>query len=125
MSLKVSPNGSPAAPVSKSTSQQPTIAYPAKSISKLPSGVQFPLLVLLNLTFSYFLYLLGATFTNYELSTVSKRTPSDGDAWRVAAVLGWRITEIAVGWFGGFDGASASWRRKRLPEKKKPPRLTR
>ena len=100
--IKELQNGGYARPTS--TALATRVAQPMERTSTLPRSVQFPLLVTLNFTFIYFLYLLGAEFTHYELSAVSKQTRSDGDLMRVVAVLAWRIAEMALGWFGGYDG---------------------
>ena len=37
----------------------------------------------------------------YELGSVSR---SRNEPWQVAAYLGWKVAELAVGWYGKYDG---------------------
>ena len=66
----------------------------------LPPRLRFPLLVLFSLTISSFLYSLVSPFTTGDLATVSK---SRDNWWEIAGLLGWKATQLAIGWFGGFD----------------------
>lgn len=39
------------------------------------------------------------------MRSVAEVSPYLGDSpWTVASLLGWKVLEIAVGWFGGFQG---------------------
>ncbi|KAG9241899.1 hypothetical protein BJ878DRAFT_544778 [Calycina marina] len=67
--------------------------------SKIPKPLQFPLVVLLSFTVSSLLGTLVPVAGNESLRRVTK-TP---DAVGLAVLLGWRVTELAVGWFGDYD----------------------
>ncbi|TVY86945.1 hypothetical protein LAWI1_G006314, partial [Lachnellula willkommii] len=69
--------------------------------STLPPFVRFPLVVLLSFTLSSFLYSLSAPYTGLELAAVSRRL----ERWdEVVGLVGWRGIELALGWWGGYDG---------------------
>ena len=74
----------------------------------LPPRLRFPLLVLFSLTISSFLYSLVSPFTTGDLATVSK---SRDNWWEIAGLLGWKATQLAIGWFGGFDSTISSFIR--------------
>ncbi|KAF2432021.1 hypothetical protein EJ08DRAFT_732776 [Tothia fuscella] len=73
----------------------------ASSSTRLPSVLQFPLVVLLSFSASYILLSGASAFTKLGLASVSRRI-EDG-WWRILAFPLWRIVELAVGWFGGYD----------------------
>ena len=84
-------------------SSKPPATIPAASPapnSFLPPRLRFPLLVLSSLTLSSLLYSLVSPFTAGDLATVSK---SRDNWWEIAGFLGWKATQLAIGWFGGFD----------------------
>lgn len=69
--------------------------------SKIPVPLRFPLVATLSLTISALLYSATATYTGGELARVSRRL----ERWQEVGVLaGWRTVELALGWFGGYDG---------------------
>ncbi|SPO00519.1 uncharacterized protein DNG_03267 [Cephalotrichum gorgonifer] len=68
--------------------------------AKLPAPVQFPLVVILSLTVSSLGQSLLGTLTQGELAAVSKPLDTGED---IALVTGWRILELAIGWFGNLD----------------------
>ncbi|KAI9809500.1 MAG: hypothetical protein M1827_006806 [Pycnora praestabilis] len=70
--------------------------------SKLPNAMRFPLLAILSLSFSSLLYTLAADFAVGELAGVSR---SLNEWWEVLGLVGWRIVELGVGWYGGYDAA--------------------
>ena len=78
------------------------LTKPAPSYSsKIPAPLRFPLLVLISLTSSSGLYSLASAFTAGDLSSVSKRL----DDWGVIiGLLGWKAAQLAVGWWGDYDG---------------------
>lgn len=89
-------------------SSKPPATIPAASPasnSKLPAQVRFPLLVVLSLTISSFLYSLVSPFTSGDLATVSK---SRDNWWEIVGLLVWKATQLAVGWYGGFDSMNAA-----------------
>jgi hypothetical protein len=69
--------------------------------SGLPTALQFPLVILLSFSTSYFLCSAASAFTGLELSTVSARVE---DPIVILAFPAWRIFELAVGWYMRFDG---------------------
>jgi hypothetical protein len=69
--------------------------------SKLPPSVRFPLLVVLSLSLSSFLYSLAAPVIESDLASVSRRL----EGWaEVLALFGWKTFELGLGWWGGYDG---------------------
>jgi hypothetical protein len=69
--------------------------------SRLPNWLRFPLLVITSFSFSTVLLGLTSRFMRGELKAISRSLNED---WQVAAGLGWRVVELAVGWFGEYDG---------------------
>ncbi len=69
--------------------------------TKVPRALRFPLLVVLNLSFSALLYSLSSEFIDGDLSSVSRSV--DG-WWQVGGLLGCKTLELAVGWVGDYDG---------------------
>ncbi|KAH6668035.1 hypothetical protein B0J14DRAFT_177000 [Halenospora varia] len=71
--------------------------------SKLPLFLRFPLLVVLNLSISSLLYSLSAVYLGSEndLAEVSRKLDSWSD---VASLVGWKTFELALGWYGDYDG---------------------
>ncbi|EPE36762.1 hypothetical protein GLAREA_08925 [Glarea lozoyensis ATCC 20868] len=69
--------------------------------SKLPTPLRFPLLVVLSLSLSSFLYSLAAPVIEGDLASVSRRLEGWGE---VLGLAGWKAGELGLGWWGGFDG---------------------
>jgi hypothetical protein len=69
--------------------------------SKLPTPLQFPLVILLSFSTSFVLFSAASAFTGLELASVSSRIENP---WEVLIFPAWRIVELAVGWFMRFDG---------------------
>ena len=87
-------------------SSKPPATVPAASPaanSKLPAYARFPILVIFSLTISSFLYSLVSPFTTGDLATVSK---SRDKWWEIAGLLGWKATQLGIGWYGGFDSTN-------------------
>ena len=93
------------------TEHEDQSVIPAAVASKLPKlstsprnglseSSSFPLLVVLSMGLSSALYAFSSPFTSGDLSTVSAHRDQWGE---VAGLLAWRATELAVGWYGGFD----------------------
>ncbi|KZF22224.1 hypothetical protein L228DRAFT_148793 [Xylona heveae TC161] len=72
-----------------------------RPVSKLPTYLRFPLLVLLNLTLSTLLYSLAADHIAGELAGVSRSVNKWGE---VIGLIAWRSIELGCGWFFNFDG---------------------
>ncbi|KAF2102166.1 hypothetical protein NA57DRAFT_73599 [Rhizodiscina lignyota] len=68
--------------------------------SRLPALLRFPLLAFISLSIHTFLYEFVAPLSNYELSKVSRTLT---EPWQPAAFLGFKILELAVGWYLKFD----------------------
>lgn len=69
-------------------------------VSVVPSQLQFPLLVLLGLSFSSLLYTLVSPFTKGDLATISGFRD---EWWQIGGLLAWKAVELGVGWTGGYD----------------------
>ena len=69
--------------------------------SIIPAHLRFPLLVLISLTSSSVLYSLASEFTAGDLSSVSN---SLNEWWKIAGLLVWKAAQLAVGWWGNYDG---------------------
>jgi hypothetical protein len=80
--------------------------------SKLPTAMRFPLLVILSLALTTLGNLFLSGSTGIELASLSR---SLNEPWQAGAALGWRIVELAVGWFFGFDGKSNALRIEKSP----------
>jgi len=74
---------------------------PRVATSRLPSMLQFPLVVLISFSASFILFSAGSQVTNFELSKVSR---SVNDVGGVLAVPARRMVELAVGWYMRYDG---------------------
>ncbi|KAH8793014.1 hypothetical protein F5882DRAFT_399215 [Hyaloscypha sp. PMI_1271] len=68
--------------------------------SKIPPLLRLPLLVLLSLTFSSMLY----SFTSSQTADLASVSRSLDQWWQVGALVGWRIFELGLGWYGNYDG---------------------
>lgn len=70
--------------------------------SKVPDVLRFPLVVILSLVGSSLAYSLSAAYLDGEdMGRVSRRL----EGWdEVGALFGWRTAELALGWFGDYDG---------------------
>ena len=73
---------------------------PSAPKARISEAMRFPLLVGLSMATSSILYAASSSFTSGDLSTVSAHRDQ---WWEVAGLLGWRATELAVGWYGGYD----------------------
>jgi hypothetical protein len=69
--------------------------------SQIPSALRFPLVVILSFSLSSLLFSLVAEMTAGDLAAISKHTES----WvEIAGLLSWKVVQLAVCWYGGFDG---------------------
>ncbi|KAL8885350.1 MAG: hypothetical protein Q9215_006788 [Flavoplaca cf. flavocitrina] len=71
------------------------------SNSKLPGLLRFPILVLSSMIASSAMYSLVSQLGTGDLAGVNKRRD---EWWEIAAVLGWKATELGLGWWGEYDG---------------------
>lgn len=74
------------------------------STSRLPNYLRFPLLVTLSLTASSLSYSLASEYIAGDFASVSRRL---NNPWEVLGLLAWRASELAVGWYCGYDGGSS------------------
>ena len=80
---------------------------------KAPGILYFVPLAALSLTLSAALYSAAANFTTGDLSTVSRSL--DG-WWEIAGLVGFKVAELGIGWWLGYDGKcdrSATIQRQR------------
>ncbi|KAI0528075.1 hypothetical protein F5B22DRAFT_583509 [Xylaria bambusicola] len=73
----------------------------SKPRSKLPTPVQFPLVAILSLAIAELGYSLSWPLTQGVLTTHARLL---GTWAEVGAVTGWKLFELALGWFGDYDG---------------------
>ncbi|TDZ24251.1 hypothetical protein Cob_v003034 [Colletotrichum orbiculare MAFF 240422] len=74
--------------------------HPRRQRSHLPTVLQFPLVTVLSFCISSLCYSLLSEWSRGELAGISKSL----DTWvEVAVLAGWRVFELALGWFGNFD----------------------
>lgn len=74
--------------------------------SRLPRHLRFPLLIIISLSLNVAALSIVADGLGYELGSVSR---SRNEPWQVAAYLGWKVAELAVGWYGEYDDLDITW----------------
>ena len=79
----------------------PAPALRQPSNSKLPGLLRFLILVLSSMIASSAMYSLVSQLGTGDLAGVNKRRD---EWWEIAAVLGWKATELGLGWWGEYDG---------------------
>src|SRR5262249_53089100 len=86
----------------------PAVPLPTRPTSSLPAQVRLPLVILLNFSFSFLLSSVAAVLSGHELGTVSRKDP---DLLQAFTFLLWRVVELGIGWYLGYDGMySLQWR---------------
>lgn len=85
---------------------------PPPPASYVPSQLRFPVLAILSLTVSSALYAATSGFSSGELATVSRHRD---EWWEIAGVLGFKVTELAVGWYGDYDSMRPDERLVPIP----------
>ncbi|KAK8021471.1 hypothetical protein PG990_006609 [Apiospora arundinis] len=83
-----------------SPAKTPTVEMAKRRKSKLPGPLQFPLVVILSLAFSSVGYSLVYPWTKGVLADHARVLDSWGE---VALLTGWRVFELALGWYGNYD----------------------
>ncbi|KAH8595559.1 hypothetical protein B0O99DRAFT_622140 [Bisporella sp. PMI_857] len=68
--------------------------------SKVPASLRFPLVVLLSFTLSG---LLGSFLGPYGTRSLRKVSRTQERWEEIGVVVGWRVFELAVAWFGDYD----------------------
>ncbi|KAI0542265.1 hypothetical protein GGR58DRAFT_302034 [Xylaria digitata] len=92
----------PVTTVTISKIESPTINHAeSKPRSKLPTSVLFPLVAIFSLAISELGYSLAWPLTQGVLAAHARLL---GTWAEVGAVTGWRLFELALGWFGNYDG---------------------
>lgn len=82
------------------------VAPPPIRASRLPRHLRFPLLIIISLSLNVAALSIVADGLGYELGSVSR---SRNETWQVAAYLGWKVAELAVGWYGKYDDLDITW----------------
>ncbi|KAI0408771.1 hypothetical protein F4802DRAFT_549056 [Xylaria palmicola] len=72
-----------------------------KARSKLPPQIQFPLVAVISLAISELCYSLSWSHTQ---GVLAKHARLPGTWPEIAAIMGWRLFELGLGWFGDYDG---------------------
>ena len=73
--------------------------------SKVSPQFRFPALIALSIILSSALYTAVSPFTKGDLATVSGHR----EQWyEITGLLAWKVAELAVGWWGGYDSESAT-----------------
>ena len=67
----------------------------------IPSVLRFPVAAFLNMMISGILYSFTSNIGAGDLASVSRRRD---EWWEILLVFGAKIAELAVGWFGEYDG---------------------
>lgn len=76
------------------------------------SRLRFPLLVILSIVSSSLLYTAVSPFTKGDLATVSAHRDQ---WWEITGLLSWKVVELAVGWWGGYDSELPRSSSRTLP----------
>lgn len=69
-------------------------------VSRVPSVIRFPLVVLVSLSLSTLLHTFTAEFAGFQLATASKDATEN---WQVGALMGWKLLELFTAWNAGYD----------------------
>ncbi|KAI5859382.1 hypothetical protein GGS23DRAFT_324906 [Durotheca rogersii] len=89
------------APTSSPSTKHNDTQSSAGRRSKLPTPVQFPLVAILSLSLSALGHSLAWPYTKGALGAYSRVL----ETWtEVGLVTGWKLFELALGWFGDYDG---------------------
>lgn len=74
---------------------------PLSQPSRIPNALRFPTLVLASMALSSSVYSLTSQFGTGDLATVMQRRD---EWWEIGGLLTWKSTELAIGWWGEYDG---------------------
>ncbi|KAG4222753.1 hypothetical protein PC116_g28774 [Phytophthora cactorum] len=77
------------------------VSRPSSTPSKLPKLIQFPLVTILSLSLAAVGYSLTWRYTKGPMAPHARLLTTWDD---VGIVTGWRVFELALGWFGNYDG---------------------
>lgn len=67
----------------------------------LPKFLKFPLVVLINFSITVLFNTVLVEFTGPQLYPVARDLRED---WQIGVVAGWKVLELGLAWFAGFDG---------------------
>jgi len=97
-------------PVAALVDTVPLTKAPEPSLKpSLPEVLKFPLVLILSISISELLYPLDAEFNRNALLDFSRPT-FENEITPVVAVGLWKVLELTLAWFAGFDGEWKSWR---------------
>jgi hypothetical protein len=82
----------------------PVTPLPTPPSSGLPEVLKFPLVVVLAFSFTTILYQIASIFVA-GLGSVSRKDPTNA---QLVGFSAWRIVELGVGWYFGYDGMTKS-----------------
>lgn len=87
-------------PKSRRTAESALTTSPKRAASRLPASLQFPLVLILSVSFSALGYSTLNQWTGAGLSAISRPVEARGE---VALLSTWRICELALAWYGNLD----------------------
>lgn len=82
------------------------------SRTSLPRILKFPLVVLINFSLTILLNTILVEFTGPQLYPVARDLRED---WQIGVVAGWKVLELGLAWFAGFDGMFCPQPRNTVP----------
>lgn len=91
----------PSPPPKTVTIIPPTTSGSPTATSKTPSYLKFPLVVLLSFSLSAVSHTIYSAISGTKLDIIS---PDGNPQWQLYVTTAWRVAELAVGWFAGYDG---------------------
>ncbi|RYP83235.1 hypothetical protein DL769_001431 [Monosporascus sp. CRB-8-3] len=108
--VKISKIETPTKTPTKAQPSEPTSSSPSRSLakpkpsasssSKLPAPLRFPLVATLSLSLCALGYAIAYSYTDAVIAAFERPL----ETWtEVGLVFGWRILELALGWFGNYD----------------------
>ncbi|KAH8880730.1 hypothetical protein GQ53DRAFT_788505 [Thozetella sp. PMI_491] len=105
VTLSCADRAASAAASASAPSNSPSVASAGEAkkrrAPRLPFPLQFPLVILLSFALSSLAHSFLHEWTIGELDTIA--SPPE-PASEIALLAAWKIVELALGWFGGYDG---------------------
>lgn len=74
---------------------------PLQEPSRIPNVLRFPTLVVMSMLLSSALYSGASEFGTGDLASVMRRRD---EWWEISGLLAWKAVELAIGWWGEYDG---------------------
>ena len=84
---------------------------PLPTVSMLPAAWKFPLVALISFSIEVLSKTLMAEFMSGDLALMSRK---DVHAIHADEMMAWKLLELAIGWFAGFDGTRHQSHRYKL-----------